>query len=357
MPGYLESVIDPAFSTKLTRVTGDPDTDIPNTDLTWRDPGGPGYSKRAAWNADQSLLEMTSTSAAGTLLLDGNDYHVVGYPGGNESGGERRWHPTDPSLMVYVSSTGSAGYWNPLEDIEDERFAPETPLQDCRMGPWEGNPSNDGRWVAVSCDINAADPFFFAVDLQDGTKYVTIHTSDLGFNNLDWASMSPSGQYIIASQNWQEQRTLTFTESSYEVVAGWQDMGHYDLGHDTEGNEVAANGTGWMARLVDGVDTSILTTGAGDYHTSTRNLLLPGWSFNSPYGDATILQNEIYAMELVAEGRIRRLVHHRSTASDYESAPFGVASPDGNRVFYRSDWGNAGGPVYGFVVDIRELCE
>lgn len=357
MPGYLESVIDPVFGTKVTRVTGDPDTDIPSTALTWRDPGGPGYAKRSSWNADQSLMQMTNTSVAGTLLLDGSDYHVVAYAGGPPSGGERRWHPTDPSLMVYVSNTGSAGYWNPLEDTQDERFVPTTALQDCRMGPYEGNPSNDGRWVVVACDVNDADPYFFAVDLETGTKYVTIYASELGFSGLDWACMSPSGQYIVASQNSQEQRTLAFTETSYEVIADWQNMGHYDLGYDVDGNEVAANGSGWMVRLVDGLDTRILTTGAGDYHTSTRNLLLPGWSFNSPYDAATILENEIYAMELASEGRIRRLVHHRSTTSSYEADPFGVASPDGNRVFFRSDWGVAGGAVYGFVVDIRELCD
>lgn len=360
MPAYLASVVDPVFGTKITRVTGEVGQPIPNVNGAagnWRPVGGPGYSKRPSWNADQSLLQMTSTSAPGTLLLDANDYKVVAYPGGPSVGGERRWHPTDPKLMVWVANDGRAGFWNVLDDTVTEKFKPSTTLKDCRMGPWEGNVSLDGNTVVVSCDINAADPFFFAVDLQKGTQSVTIKTSDLGFDNLDWASISPKGDYIVASQNWQEQRTLTFTDSSFKVVASWQNMGHYDLGLDVNGEQVAANASGWMARLSDGLATTILKTGADDYHTSTRNLLAPGWSFNSLYNTTDLFANELWAMELGGSKRIRRIAHHRSTGSDYDRAPFGSASPDGTRVFYRSDWGDASGPVYGFVADIREVCK
>jgi hypothetical protein len=361
MPGYLESVVDPVFGTKITRVTGSVGETIPNLGGAagnWRDVGGPGYSKRPSWNADQSLLQMTNTSAPGVLILDGSDYHVVAFPGGvpGASGGEHRWHPTDPQLMVYVAGDGRAGYWNPMTDTVSEKYAPASALSDCSMGPWEGNVSNDGNWVVISCDINATDPYFFAVDLRDGTQYVTIKTSELGFNNLDWASISPLGGHIIASQNWQEQRMLTFTESSHQVVASWQYMGHYDLGLDANGQEVAANASGYLVTVADGVETQILDTAAEDYHTSTRNLLAPGWSFNSLYGGAQLLASEIWAMELRAGGRIRRLAHHRSTGSGYDRAPMGSASPDGSRVFYRSDWESGSGPVYGFVVDIRDVC-
>jgi len=364
MPAYLASAVDPVFGTKITRVTGEPGQPIPNVSGAagnWRSVGGPVYAKIPSWNADQSLLQMTATSAPGTLLLDGNDYHVVAYPGGPSvdgapAGGERRWHPTDPKLMVWVSKDGHAGYWDVLNHTVTEKFTPSTTLKDCSMGPWEGNVSMNGNAVVISCDLNAADPFFFAVDLQKGTKSVSIKTSDLGFNNLDWASISPKGDYIVASQNWQEQRTLTFTDSSFTVVASWQDMDHYDLGLDVNGDQVAATAQGWMAHLSDGTETTILGAGPDNSHTSTRNLLAPGWSFNSMY-TADLFDKEIWAMELGGSKLIRRLAHHRSTCSSgNDSAPVGSASPDGTRVFYRSDWGNASGPVYGFVVDIREVC-
>ncbi|GEM_PF-2452395 len=34
-PGYLESYADPVFGSKVTRITGDPDTLIPNLDAKW----------------------------------------------------------------------------------------------------------------------------------------------------------------------------------------------------------------------------------------------------------------------------------------------------------------------------------
>ena len=55
-PGYLESYVDPAFKTTITRITGVPGSDIPNINGKWAVIARHHYSKDAAWNCDQSLL-------------------------------------------------------------------------------------------------------------------------------------------------------------------------------------------------------------------------------------------------------------------------------------------------------------
>src|SRR5262249_37341298 len=140
---------------------------------TWRSIGGPAYSKVPSWNADQSYMVMQNTSAPGFLILDGADYHVVlargGVPGLTVY--EARWHPTDPTLMVFVTEDGKAGYWNPFADAVMQTFDAGPGFQSCAIGPWEGNVSRDGRWVVVSCVADGAPApaaAFFAADLQTG---------------------------------------------------------------------------------------------------------------------------------------------------------------------------------------------
>lgn len=360
MPGYLQTVIDPTFGTKITRVTGDAGTTIPNVSAgTWRSVGGPIYSKLPTWNADQSLLLLSNTSANGYLFLNGSTYQPEIYSGwGPANAVEVRWHPTNPDLLVYVNyTTGATGYWNVRTNTIDQR-SPGIGLSSCGFGPYEGNVSRDGNRIVVNCGTS-----FYAIDLSTGSKISpTINAvSDLGFSDLDWASISPNGDYIVASQNSVLNKSLSFTPTNFTPKATWNYMGHYDLGIDTSGNEVAANSLGYFVRLSDGAATNILSPRGTypDYHTSTRNVAAPGWMYASLEGRSTEgMDGEIVAMELTANGRLRRLTNARSTNQHdgYDHNIFGSASPDGKRVFYRSDWGNPTGSVYGFVVDTRNVC-
>ena len=368
MPGYLESVVDPAFGTTIVRVTGAPGDTIPNRGGrggAWRETGGPTYAKFPSWNADQSLL-VSTTSAAGFLFMDGNDYHVAAFRPYLAGGAEVRWHPTNKDLMVYAFDDGRAGYWNPMADTMSQRIGAATGMHRCRIGPWEGNVSNDGRRIVLACladGVSGDSAYaFFAVDLGTGTRYPTLRAVDLGFSGattsnqepLDWASISPLGDYIVASQDWRQNRALTLDGT---VISNWAEMGHYDLGTDANGAQVAFNGSGYLVTLSTGAATQIVRTRAQTYHSSTRSQFgAPGWGIASLEDSAGIMRGEIVAMQLKAGGDVRRLAHHRATSRVNDRNPFGSPSPDGMRVFYRSDWGNASGPVYGFVVDTRALC-
>ncbi len=357
MPGYLQSTIDPTFGTKITRVTGDVGTPIPLSGAgNWRTPGGPRYSKIPVWNADQTLLLMANTSAPGYFFLDGTTYQPLLHRGsGPMSAVEARWHPTNPNLLVYVTGSGQVGYWNVRTNSYEQKH-PGIGMASCGFGPYEGNVSRDGNKIVVNCGTS-----FYAVDLSTQTKISpTITASQLGFTSLDWASISPSGNYIVATQNSSINKSLTFTSTSFTEKANLGTLGHYDIGYDTNGNEVATSPRDGMPRLSDGVDTPLVTQlNFPAFHTTTRNLEVPGWAYASTEGGPTStikLENEIIAYEIKSSGKVRRIAHHRSTNSVYESETFAAVSPDGKRVFYRSDWGIAGGPVYGFVVDTRNIC-
>ena len=59
-PGYLETVIDPDFVTKITRVVGDPGTAVPVVGSTWRPVARHGYSKKPVWDANYHSPVITS---------------------------------------------------------------------------------------------------------------------------------------------------------------------------------------------------------------------------------------------------------------------------------------------------------
>ena len=67
-PGYLETVLDPDFGTKITRIVGDPGTSVPVVGSTWRPVARHGYSKKPVWNADESLIFLEKHEGGGILF-------------------------------------------------------------------------------------------------------------------------------------------------------------------------------------------------------------------------------------------------------------------------------------------------
>ena len=171
-PGYLETVIDPDFGTKITRVVGDPGTAIPVIGGTWQPVARHGYSKKPVWNADESLIFLEKHDGGrNPLFLDGETYEVLFY--GGASATEHRWHPTDPDLMVLVSDH-AVKTWNVRDDVITELFS-LSGYRNFHLGPWEGNLSADGKWLAINAIRNAdTTRVGFAVDLANGTKYLDL---------------------------------------------------------------------------------------------------------------------------------------------------------------------------------------
>ena len=165
------------------------------------------------------------------------------------------------------------------------------------------------------------------------------------------------------------QRTRVYDRATLTLIGDWTDhpLGHFDLGIDAAGNEVAfgraSSGTYsnrlLMRRLDNGAVTPLLPSfGYFDYHASTRNLGRPGWGLVSvDAATGTPFDLEVFWVKLDGSQTVQRLVHHRNLNTDYDATPFAVPSPDGRRVLFASNWGaSSGRPVQDYVLDTRPLC-
>ena len=191
-PDYRQTVTEPAFGASITRVT-DPGRPVPNLHTTWGAAARHRYSSAQAWNADQSLL-MLGVGASGDLFLDGRTYTPLfraSPPGGCE------WHPTDPRRMICVDGK-SVLFWDPSGGTKAVVFS-ATDYHDLKFGPGKGNPSRDGRYVAVRGEDAAGGQVAFALDLERGVKFADIQLGALAGEN-SYVSISPTGHYVFVFQ-------------------------------------------------------------------------------------------------------------------------------------------------------------
>lgn len=365
-PGYLEPIIDPVFGTTITRITGDPDASIPYIGSVWGQNARHHYSKVAAWNADQTLIILEKVDGvSGELFLHGESYEPLFEREGVS--GEMRWHPTHPDIMNYVTTSCIFGRWNVRSDTQ-RALMRTTGYADCQLGPWEGNFSFDGnRAVAHALRTSDGKSVAFAVDLSNQEKYPDIVLADYGVTNLDWASISALGDYVVINGVlYDDYRDATMIfDLKGTIIQQWTEYGrpsHYDLSVDAYGNEVAVGvsksrpdkGLTIMRRLADGVVTP-LTVGGWSSHHSTRNYDLPHWAFVSHWGGDPPYLNELFAVKLDDSLTIARLASTHTSGSTYLAETHAVPSPDGTRVIFASDWEQDNG-VQAYVVDLRPLC-
>ncbi len=230
-PGYLETVIDPDFGTKITRIVGDPGTSIPVVGNTWQPVARHGYSKKPVWNADESLIFLEKhRGGMNPLFLDGETYEVLFY--GGESATENRWHPTNPDLMVLITDHAIKS-WNVRDKSVTELFS-HSEYNDFHIGPWEGNLSADGKWLVINANR-----------ITD-----TVRVGPL------WSEYGRPSHY-----------DLTVDENGDEVAVGVSKSSPDD-GHVIK------------RRLTD-AEVTVLTHGGYGTHTSTRCLGRPGWAITS----------------------------------------------------------------------------
>jgi hypothetical protein len=357
-PKYLETIIDPVFGTNITRVTGDPGDPIitksGETIGTWGDVARHHYSKDQPWNADASLIHITRNygGSPNSIFLDGKTYEVLF---SRSVPGDHRWHPTDTELKIYVSGN-QIGYFN-VRGGENTVIRTFSEYGRLDMGPYEGNLSYDGRKVVLYGDSHDV----FAYDLEKNIKYPTKEAS-----GIDWASISPLGSYVVIHYSITNTQVfdlnMNFVSRFDNSVYG--NHTHFDLGLDETGEEVTGGnckdkypGRVVSYRLRDG-RFRLLTTGGWAIHSSMRSRFRTGWIYSSTYSGSSYPPYRDEIISVKTDGtQVQRWCHIHNRQTDYYAEAQPVPSPDGKKVIFASNWGEADGrPVGMYVVDARVPC-
>jgi len=358
---------DPTFGTCLVRVTdraSDLSPDDTSTGLVNE------YARVQSFNADGSRLLAHGTD--GTWYL--YDAQTLQPLGELPLAREPRWDAVDPNLVYYLDWTRLMSYnVQTAAQTEVRDFADDFPGQNLAAvwTRYEGSPSRDRRyWGLMAEDEDWIPVAFLVYDRQ--TDQVTIR--DMrgvpGIeDDVDHVTMSPLGTYFIASfDRYCESgelgddahpcglmvynRNLTNGRGLLRII------GHYDPALDAQGREVI------IYQDIDTDHISVLDLASGavtplweiDFsftaiglHFSGLAFDRPGWAVVSTHDDAaahTWMDDQVFLVELKADGRVVRLAHTHSIVDEsqpaeysYWAEPHASANPDLTRVLFTTNWG------------------
>ncbi len=368
-PGYLQTVIDPVFNTRITRIVGNPGEPIPNiAGEVWADDTlRHGYSKRQPWNADQSMIYLDRHDPE--LWLDGMTYQPL-FTRKDKPGTSLRWSTVEPRIMFYLGRSGNEhlGRWDVVDNVAEELIDLRA-YQDISFGEGEGNFTWDSSKVAISATRrNDGKKVVFTVDVVQKIKGADIDVSALV--ELKNCTISPLGNFIVIGADLDgsgSDRLQVRSAASGEVLWEEHEYGlpsHFDTQVDEQGDEVIVGvgksdpykGMVIKRRLLDGKITVLIDKGYAS-HTSGRCIKRKNWVYVTyQIRDNTSwwpFRNEIVAVKLDGS-RIERLGNLHAIVFDYLAEPHGCPSPDGTRVMFASDWENGDFPVQAYVIDLRD---
>jgi hypothetical protein len=361
---------DPVFGTCLVRVT-DRTADLSPSDSSSGLKNE--YARVQSFNADDSLLLVRSIESAWYLY----DAHTLLPLGKLPLGEEPRWDAHDPDVIYYVDETRLMAY-----DIRSDEqstihdFAADFPGQHLTAvwTRYEGRPSHNSRyWGLMAEDEDWIPVAFLVYDRQ--TDQVTVRDTH-GLpgieEDVDHVTMSPLGTYFIASfDRTCEPGHLGDDGHPCGLMVYDQDLahgrgllriaGHYDTALDAYGRETIIYQdidadyismldleTGTVTRLWE-IDFGHSAIGL---HFSGLAFDRQGWALVSTYNgthptDATWMDDQVFAVELKARGRVARLAHTHSLVDetqehDYWAEPHASVNPDFTRIVFTSNWGRSG---------------
>jgi hypothetical protein len=359
---------DPAFGSCLVRLT-DRAADIGKGDT----PKGlkNEYARVQAFNADESLILIRSTGSS-WHLYDARTLRPLrqlGFDGAVDP----RWDGSDPSLLHFSDGTRLFAY-----DIQSgERRLVRDFATDFRgqkltavWSRYEGSPSVDGRyWGFMAEDESWLPVAFLVYDRLTDTIVSRRALRDPG--DVDHVSMSPLGNYFVAAFDRYCERgkpgsdagpcgLMVYDRSLANGRSIARIIGHHDLAIDAAGREVVVyqdvdTDEIAMLTLATGERTALhpidFSKGATGLHFSGRAVKRPGWAVVSTHDDSTAshawMDDQVFAIELKAGGRLARLAHTRSLVNpkmehDYWAEPQATVNRDFTRVLFTTNWGRSG---------------
>ena len=344
VPNYLQPFTDPVTNNTVTRISDESVFGCDCSELRHR------YAKNQPWNADGTLI---MTDGSPSKILDGNTYQVL-----YESNTKALWSNTEPNY-TYDAAANSAFVKKNIVTGVTTTLRTFSNYSSISVGNNEGNLSNDDRYVALIGTSGANKTVIIYDILNDNI----ISTRSLGTANIDWVSVSQSGNFVVisgyADGSGPNQGIKSYDKFMNNERHLYNGRPHGDIGYDAQGNEVyvayqGINGYSLSyARLDNGVKQGLFPyTGAnGDRglwggHISTRNINRPGWAYVSEQGHPSDINRyeatrEIFAIKLDNSQTIERFAKHNSNLNAnaaYNHQAHGVPNRDGTRVIFASNW-------------------
>lgn len=373
---------DPIFGTCLTRVTdyqhdlqaNDPSEGLKNE-----------YSRVQSFNADGSLILVRSIEA-NWYVYDARSLQPMGQI---PLTADPRWDAADPGIIYYSDETRFVRY-----DIRTGEaallhdFSSDFPSLSLSAvwTRYEGSPSMDTRyWGLMAQDQDWQAVAFLVYDRLENKVIANLPVTSK--SEVDSVTISPSGNYFLAYFDYCEQGQMGTMEKPCGLMVYDRSLqtgrgllrliGHSDTALDAEGREVLVyqdidqdqiamldleNGKVTLLAPIDYSHTAI------GLHFSGRAFQKPGWAIISTYSGGhptsyTWMDNQVFALELKAGGRVVRLAHTRSIVDenmekDYWAEPHASASPDLSRILFTSNWYRSGsGQVEMYMIILPEGWE
>ncbi|MBN1638879.1 MAG: T9SS type A sorting domain-containing protein [Ignavibacteriales bacterium] len=380
-PNVKTPYFDPKFNSQVMRIT---DAKYFPTAGTF-----PQYSKRQAWNADETKILFISANGQ-SYLYDALTYNYIKVLIGLE-GEDIFWHSTNPNLLIFSPDSIIKSYDITSDNITEIKLFPQYTWVNTRG---EGNLSRDGRYYAFVGQTYDTCTHFIALNVFDFQLNSVISTLALphALESFDWVSISPLGNYVVvdyATSDTGRYQGVEVYDRNLNFI--WQKplgYGHSDLTIDQLGDEVLimdyyddqTNSTFVKKiKLSDGTITNLIEfSWMFDCHISCRNEERSEWCFISTFdGEARLthdslswlpFEDEIFAVKLDGSGDVQRIAHHHSrrfspTTPDrdnsvYWAEPHATINRSGTKILFGSNWSQdveIDTSVDAYVVDFSSL--
>ncbi len=370
LPPFLGSISDNSVPTpvRITRISDyyAPDDWYPTFE----------YAKIQTWNTDQTLYKIRSV-----WVVDAQTHQIVRNLPGSQIY-PAYWSNTDPDKLFSFRANGDILEYSVSQDsiiflmnVSNQYY------EFVKLGPGEGNIDINDKYVALT-GKHGTDMDVIVVDLEH--RHV-VHTEtfpgawgngpDWAPDYVDWVSVSQSGDYVGIMWN-----TNTTSENNphnghYGVeiyntsdmtflrrIASYGD--HGDFGFDTNGEEVFVQFWGETGTVnmyyLDRAERTVVHTHQdfnSEGHISCRNIHRPGWAYITISYEQH--SGQMVAVKLDGSETTEHFGHHFSSSTTYDKHPMGVASPYGDMVMFKSDFGNSANAdeVYIFTAKVDNTQE
>ena len=359
-PPLLTPVEDPAFGSRIIRITDSKDKEVIK----------PMYSTIQAWNADESLLILWNRGR-GHQLFDGRTYaHLRDLPLESPTDIEHVfWDPIDPDVLYYPSNYEAAPR-----------------LMRYRVSQKKNDTVRDFRGEPTNCPVSwgallsaGGDPMDMSwgpervIGLACGeTKFLYSIAEDRVLAKIeDPGPMAPVVTYDgklalmygrVLDTKLEVQRELKLVNSYEHASLGRGAAGPLYGAADYDGRPP---GNLVVHDIQTGRKTPIIAQSngwpyppSGTHISGVARSGPPGWFALSVMGDPneTCLLCQELLLANADTGTVCRVAHHRSWSKmgrwGYWAEPHVVLSPTGTRLLFASDWGN-GMAVNTYVVELR----